>query len=144
MPDAEMLLKELAELVPDNPEVLLELANHHIATGEPVSAEKLFRHIVGLEPEDINNRCNLAATLQSMHRTDEAAEILNQALALDPEDCRTRFLLAMNTGMKGDFASAATEIRDGMATSGRLENLHGPRSRPDQNAGDFETPDAWQ
>ena len=110
MPDAEMLLKELAELVPDNPEVLLELANHHIATGEPISAEKLFRHIVGLEPEDINNRCNLAATLQSMHRTDEAAEILNQALALDPEDYRTRFLLAMNTGMKGDFASAATEM----------------------------------
>ena len=110
MADAEMLLKELAEQAPDDPTVLTELANHHIATGKPAAAEKLFRHIVRLTPEDINNRCNLAATLQSMHRTDEAAKILDETLALDPEDYRTRFLLAMNTGLKGDFASAATEM----------------------------------
>jgi tetratricopeptide (TPR) repeat protein len=55
-----------------------------LATAKPALAEKQFRQIISMEPEDAEAHFALAMALTDQERMDEAAEHLEKALSLQP------------------------------------------------------------
>src|SRR3546814_7522834 len=76
--------------------------------GRLPDAEALLRRAIELAPAFAAARANLATVLYKQSRSEEAAHVLDEVLAIDPADPGNRHLLAATLGRIGDYDEALT------------------------------------
>jgi len=86
------LMKEYLEaqnLNADMPEAQLNLGNYYTATGDPVKAEKAYRHAISLSPAFTPALLNLADLYRANGMDEQAASLLQKAINMAPDDPAT-------------------------------------------------------
>jgi Flp pilus assembly protein TadD len=85
-------LNKAAELQPENPEILTELAmtNDTIGQEHLAYAEPLYRKVVEIRPNSAAAHNNLGFNLLLQGRYVEAIETFSKALAMSPQNARTK------------------------------------------------------
>lgn len=63
----------------------------HAAAGEPAEAEASFRHVLALDPGNVDAHSNLGVALKAQARTEEALASYLRAVALDPAHAGAHF-----------------------------------------------------
>ena len=84
--DAEVVLTEGANLLRNNTDIRLELSKLYINDDRLMEAERLLKRLVNSNPD--NSECMLlyAKLLQKMGDSNEAAEMANKVLGIDPNN----------------------------------------------------------
>ena len=108
-------LHRAQQLMPQHPELLINLAIAENATEQSAAAEQHFRDALRLAPSFPDSSIYYARYLLSHSRRDEARALLQRALELSPNDLYARELLK-----KADLATPTSE--HGVAHLGRNED----------------------
>ena len=82
--DAQRLLCEAEELLPDHPLVLHERARRLLMAGDAATACTVLEKVIVLAPQHVPFWLSLAATLRVLGRRDEEMSALERALGVDP------------------------------------------------------------
>ncbi|MEE8171042.1 MAG: tetratricopeptide repeat protein, partial [Phycisphaerae bacterium] len=83
-------------------------------SGRPVDAEKCFRRLLELHPDNARATRELGDALCGQTRFNEALEVYKQARVLSPEDARPAAAIASLLSMRGDYDEAAKVFRDAL------------------------------
>lgn len=95
--------EQAAALAPNDAETLLRWANALAESGDKAAAEANYRRALELRPEDNRTLNNLAALCLDQARWAEAAGLLEQVVAADPEFAAAHLNLAIALGeLDGD------------------------------------------
>jgi TolB-like protein/Tfp pilus assembly protein PilF len=115
-----------------------DLALAHNALGNLFSdetnwsgAEAQFRQAAQLSPAYVGAKANLANTIATLGRPDEAVPLLQQALKLDPLRSTSYLYLAENLMPLGRLNEAESAIRDAIALQPDGSNFYGRLSQID-------------
>lgn len=90
--EAIKALREALAFSPDNIALRRHLATTLLDTGHPGEAEQEFRHLLALNPADVNIQLGLAAAFERQGKTGEALVVI-EALAREPSPPARAFLL---------------------------------------------------
>ena len=111
---AKDILEASLQIYPDNSPFISLLARIHYNQGNYIEAEKLFRKVVKLEPGLANAYAYLSATLDRLNRNDEALQILQQGLQINPD-----WELYTNLGNalfnRGDYLGAVQSFKNAVS-----------------------------
>ena len=105
----ENLVTEILERRPDNAQLLIMMAGIRRQQGNYVEAVPYYRELQRLYPKDADVLAQLAQAryLAQNRRLDkESAELLSQALAINPDQGTALGVLGIDAFGRGDFASA--------------------------------------
>jgi tetratricopeptide (TPR) repeat protein len=86
---------EAQNLNADMPEAQLNLGNYYTATGDPVKAEKAFRHAINLSPAFTPATLNLADLYRANGLDQQAATLLQKAVIMSPDDPATHHAMGL-------------------------------------------------
>jgi len=123
MPPLEDLvarLEQRLEQQPDDAEGWMMLGRTYFATGEREQAQEALARAYALTPTDpmiVLAYAESIATNNDNQLEGRPAELISEALGLDPENATARWLAAMVAFQRGQFRSAATtwqKLLDGM------------------------------
>lgn len=121
MPSLEELVARLEQRLaqhPDDGEGWMMLGRTYFATGEREKAEQALARAYELEPEDPQV---ILAYAESIAANDDnrlvgrPAELISEALELEPDNATARWLAGMAAFQRGQFRSAATVWRKALA-----------------------------
>lgn len=98
--DAEIVLTEGANLLRKNTDLRLELANLYINDDRLMEAERLLKRLVNSNPDNSECMIAYAKLLQKMGDVNEAAEMANKALGIDPNNNEAQ---ALKGNLDGDM-----------------------------------------
>jgi Flp pilus assembly protein TadD len=110
LPLAQKKLQLAFAYVPNNPETNFALGNLRLAQGDPAAATLFYRATLTYDPRHKGALNNLGVTALEDHRNTEAETWFRQALAQDPRDAKTHYLLATTLSAEGNAAAAKSEI----------------------------------
>jgi tetratricopeptide (TPR) repeat protein len=91
---------------PNNPDILFALGNFAKSIELFPIAEQMFRVVYGLLPDSIEAATNLAVVINEQDRVDEAIEIYQALLVLNPEHVPTWVNVGNSVLLKGDLETA--------------------------------------
>jgi len=103
------------DYVPENAETNFALGNLRLAQGRPSEAERYYAATLALDRDHRGALSNLGVIQLQAGRWELAAQCFRSALARDPADARTHYLLAKAAAGAGDLATAAGEIEQAIA-----------------------------
>ncbi len=104
-------LTRAAELAPDSPQILEELADGLYARGRFVEAATIYSKSISLGNDNANARYRLATSLVQVERQVEAVPHLEAALRLEASHGEARYLYGTLLNSMGRFAEAENELR---------------------------------
>lgn len=116
---AEKKLRLAHAYVPGNAEVNFALGNFEIARGKRESAKEWYGKTLELNPYHEGVFNNLGVLALEEERWDVAADAFRKALAQDPQDAKTHYLLAKALLGTGDVNGASREITTAVALDSR-------------------------
>ena len=105
--------------------------------GQTEAAIGHFARLRGLEPEDLPNLLRLAEAYAAAERYDEAAEALERALALAPDEARAHALLGQLAIDRDDPAAAIAPLRRALELAPSANSLYYPLSQALRAQGDL-------
>jgi tetratricopeptide (TPR) repeat protein len=110
---AVVLLRKAQHRYPDNFNITYDLAKNLALLQPPrrVEAVRFMTAAVGIRPRSMIARRALAELLQDMREYDEAISVLRAALAFDPQDPFSRYLIGTLYDQKGAGDDAAAAYR---------------------------------
>ncbi|HMP75481.1 MAG TPA: tetratricopeptide repeat protein [Kiritimatiellia bacterium] len=94
LPAARLAMQALVEQQPGNVRRLLALGHLNEQAGDIAGAENAFRRAQEADPSNVAPPLRLALLLTGAHRTDDAVEVLEDALAQHPQETKFIELLA--------------------------------------------------
>ena len=112
---ARMRLGQALELNANDRNALRLLATWAMVERDHVEAERRWRQLLVLEPQDLSVHVNLGAVLVRLPRPMEAARILEGALALDPRSIEAHINLGLALSDQGRFTEARAMYRQGLS-----------------------------
>ncbi len=105
---ARAILLKAREAAPGRPEILTELGRVLLLDGEYAAAADAFRHALGLRPDDVMTRADLAACLLEMGDRDAGEANLRSAMRGRPQMFgRTTYALAASSHGRFFFRPSA-------------------------------------
>lgn len=107
--EAERLFLKDLSLVPENPEVLRELASFYLKAKRPADAHAALERLVELDPKNAIDQLNLAGVAAQLGDFAGAEKTLRQVIELDPKAGLPRLALAQLLLQTGDFQEARTQ-----------------------------------
>ena len=108
---AERKLRLAYAYVPNNAELNFALGNLHLTRGEQRQATEFYTRTLQLAGQHEGAFNNLGLMALDDERWDAAATLFTSALTLEPNDPKTRYLLARALFGGGEIDAAAREIR---------------------------------
>ncbi len=112
---AERKLMLAHDYVPENAETNFALGNLRLAQGRPSEAERHYAATLALDHAHRGALSNLGVIQLQAGRWELAAQCFRSALATDPGDAKTHYLLAKAAAGAGDLATALSEIEQAIA-----------------------------
>jgi cytochrome c-type biogenesis protein CcmH len=135
-------LEQRLEQQPDDAEGWMMLGRTYFATGDRKGAQEALSQAYALSPNDpmiVLAYAEAIATNQDNQLEGRPAELISEALALDPQNATARWLAAMVAFQRGQFRSAATTwkgLLEGMDPSTEeAEELRALITEAEQRAG---------
>ena len=104
-------LTRAAELAPESPEILEEMADGLYARGRFVESATVYGKSIALGKDNANARYRLATSLVQLDHQAEAIPNLEAALRLDASHGEARYLYGTLLNSMGRFAEAENELR---------------------------------
>lgn len=101
--DAEVVLTEGANLLRNNTDLRLELSKLYINDDRLMEAERLLKKLVNSNPDNSECMVLYAKLLQKMGDTNEAAEMANKALGIDPNNKEAAAIISNSSSESGDM-----------------------------------------
>lgn len=101
----------LAESMPQSPDAIARRADEQFSAREYEAAATLYERLLALDPTNVDVMNNLGITLHYLKRTDDAFELLNAGLGIDPEHQRSWLTLGFinaQLGKREDARAALT------------------------------------
>ncbi len=114
MEDAETVLAEGASLVRNDTALKLALSELYISDDRLMEAERLLKKLVSANPNNPDCLTTYAALLQKMGDPNQASELTNKALSLDPNN---RKALNLKGGLDGNMPVIAVNPTDNIELS---------------------------
>ena len=111
---AERKLNIAYAYVPENAETNFALGNLHLARSEATEAKSYYLATLRLDPTHEGAYNNLGVLALQEERWSVAANFFNRALAQDPQNAKTYYLLAQSHFRAGNIESASTEITEAL------------------------------
>jgi len=108
---AWMLLSQLDQKDPDNPEILILMGDASMDMGDPNQALELFDRCVDLDPDWADAWAARAGALIELALLDEAAENIRKAISLDRNHAEALYLRAMVLDLQRRFREADAAYR---------------------------------
>jgi tetratricopeptide (TPR) repeat protein len=115
--DAERELQTALELDPSNLDVRLDLVSLYIGTDRIADSRRMIDEVVAEEPANRRGKLLLGVVLFRENRLDEAEELLQQVLLLNPDPVYTHYYLGLIRQRRGDHEQAAVHFQEAL---GRL------------------------
>jgi hypothetical protein len=103
--------------VPDNPETNFALGNLRLAQGNTATAKSFYYATLIFDPEHKGALNNLGVLALQENHAEEAEDWFRKALAQDPRNAKTHYLLAKTLCAAGDRHSASLEIEKAIQLS---------------------------
>lgn len=110
LPVAEKKLAIAHAYVPDNAETLFALGNVRLAEGNSDEATRFYRDVIGIDPSHKGAFNNLGVVSLEATRYGEAETWFRRAVAIDPRNPKTHYLLAKALLGRNDRQAAKAEI----------------------------------
>jgi len=111
---AQVIVEKAMALYPNDTTFVSILAIMHYDLGNYLEAEKLFRVIIKMAPQDTSAYAYLSATLERLDRSDEALQVLQQGLRIKPD-----WELYTNLGNalfnRGDYLGAVQAFKNAVS-----------------------------
>ena len=107
---AERKLNLARAYVPHNAELIFALGNLEVARGNLAAAKAWYAQTIALNPRHEGVFNNLAVLALQEGRPQEALELLERAVAIEPEDAKTQYLLAQAAFDLGDRERALAAV----------------------------------
>lgn len=104
--EAERLFVRALNLMPDNPQILGELAALYLRTGRLADTKAVHERLVELEPENAYHHINLASVAAELGDFGRAEAALKRAIELKPDSALPQISLAQLYLQSGNFAMA--------------------------------------
>jgi len=117
-PTAIHNLQAALQLSKDDSGLRQRLGEAFAASGLHADAQKEFRKILSAQPENVPALSGLASSLESLHRSDEAADVLRQAAELDPANPELPIRLAELFLRAGDGSQTRTALAKSLELAG--------------------------
>jgi protein O-GlcNAc transferase len=108
----------------ETPAALAHRARLHALLGEAGKALALYRRAAAMAPRDPDHRRGEAWALMLLHRDEEAAAVLRQALELDPYRNETRYRLGMVYRRLGRYDEALEQLEPAFLRGPGLSDYH--------------------
>ena len=109
---------ELAYLyVPQNTEINLALGNLWLERKDPARAEAFYRATLALEPGHKSALNNLGIVALDTGRWDTAVELFEAAIAAEPRNAKSHYLLARALTENGQVERALSEVETALKLS---------------------------
>ncbi|HMJ92268.1 MAG TPA: tetratricopeptide repeat protein, partial [Candidatus Acidoferrum sp.] len=122
--EAEAALTQLMETVPDDAEGLLLLGRLRYLQKNCVAAEAFYRRHLGLQSGSLNGLVQLGIALMCQERWTNAAQVLEQAIALKPDFGSAHHNLGVCRSRTGNSAGAIRAFQDALrCTPGDVNTL---------------------
>ncbi|MFM8820788.1 MAG: tetratricopeptide repeat protein [Phenylobacterium sp.] len=107
-------------LLPDDPEVLINLGRLAFRMGMHNTAEKLFRHFLARAPDHPEGMNNLALAIGAQNRSAEAIEALRGFIALHPTHANLWNSLGGLVSEEGDIKNAEIFYKEALRLNPRI------------------------
>jgi len=98
------------KLRPDLDEARLEIGRLLFSEGRHEASLKMFEELHQRNPDNSRVLRYMAEPLGALQRRDQVIAVLNQAVQLQPGYWEARYLLGVELGLKGDYATAITQF----------------------------------
>lgn len=112
--DAESLLREAINLIPDRPEPRTRLAIMLFETDRLMEAERIFKTMRETHPEHVEGLVAYAGLLRRMGEIRQANEVLNEAIRIEPDNSSANALKKM---INQDVPAIVVESASGSSVS---------------------------
>jgi len=109
LPLAKEKLDRARSLVPENPEINFALGNLYLEQADPVRAKAFYDAALKTDATHKGALNNLGVIALEENHPGAAAEYFRRALAQEPRNAKTHYLLAKALAGLGDLAGARTE-----------------------------------
>ena len=116
--EARATLEEKLAEAPDDPALRFLRAGIHVVEGETEAAEEIYRALIAEEPRALQPVQALYGVLRSQGRAADATDLLDTALAANPQATRLNLLKAGELERAGDFEGAIAIYEDLYARNG--------------------------
>lgn len=103
--------REVARLMPQEPEPWFQLANLAYNQKDYIEAQRLFRQVLTINPGSTEALNGLGLIASSQGQSSQARALFNQALAIDPHFTSARVNLAVLLASAGDKGAAMEQYR---------------------------------
>ncbi len=110
-PGAAAQWKEVARLLPHEPEAWFQLGNFEHSAGRPAEAARFFQEALARKPNCTEALNGLGLVLAAQGKTAEAVRRFQTALRADPRFTAARVNLAVVLANQGDIPGAAAQYR---------------------------------
>ena len=110
-PGAAAQWKEVARLLPQEPDAWFELGNLEHTAGHPAEAARFYREALARKPNSTEALNGLGLVLADQGKTTEAIRQFETALRADPRFSAARVNLAVALANQGDTPGAAAQYR---------------------------------
>jgi tetratricopeptide (TPR) repeat protein len=107
-------------LLPDDPEVLINLGRLAFRMSMHPTAEQLFRHFLAKQPDHAEGMNNLALAIGAQGRSQEAIDILREFISLHPTHANLWNSLGSLVSEEGDIGNAEIFYREALRLNPRL------------------------
>ncbi len=107
-------------LLPDDPEVLINLGRLAFRMGMHPTAEQLFRHFLARKPDHAEGVNNLALAIAAQDRNQEAIDVLREFISLHPTHANLWNSLGSLVSEEGDIGNAEIFYREALRLNPRL------------------------
>lgn len=109
---------------PDDPDLLLTVADAERRCDRYDTAEGLLRRAVDIRPGFFAAWCNLGASLRELGRNEEATAMFEKALSLQPDSAEARYNAAMAYLDCSQYAKAAELLEKAAELQPEMSGLH--------------------
>jgi tetratricopeptide (TPR) repeat protein len=110
-------------LLPDDPEVLINLGRLAFRMGMHGVAEKLFRHFLSRQPGHPEGVNNLALAISAQERVEEAIDLLRTYLLEHPQQANIWNSLGSLVAEQGDLDAAETFYREALRLDPKIPRV---------------------
>lgn len=124
MADAEVVINQLLNSFPEDPEALLLLGRLRYMQRRCAESEAVFRKHLAIQPNSLNGLIQLGLSLLCQEQWTNAAKVLEQAVALKPDFAQAHHNLALARSRAGDAAGAIRSFRDALRCNPGDFNTH--------------------
>lgn len=111
---AAIHLREAYAYVQTDPGIVFALGNLALDQGDPALAARWYRATLQFNPQFSAALNNLGYLAMEAHQWEPAERYLLQAIAAEPENAKTHYLLALARQAKGDLAGARAALAEAL------------------------------